>query len=92
MEPGVFGIFRPVLLVPERIADHLTPAQLRAILAHNAESPARSRHPEGLSHSDHMRVDFDRRTVEHLEGHEERLLSRAASRNCKKVLSSDEGE
>ncbi|HEV8612488.1 MAG TPA: M56 and DUF3738 domain-containing protein, partial [Gemmatimonadales bacterium] len=32
--PGVFGVFRPVLLLPEGIADRLTPAQLKAILAH----------------------------------------------------------
>jgi len=34
MEPGVFGIFRPVILLPEGIADDLTPEQLEAILAH----------------------------------------------------------
>ncbi|HLJ45602.1 MAG TPA: M56 family metallopeptidase [Bryobacteraceae bacterium] len=34
IEPGVFGIARPVLLLPEGIADRLTPAQFRAILAH----------------------------------------------------------
>ena len=34
LEPGVFGIFRPVLMVPEGIADYLTPPQLEAILAH----------------------------------------------------------
>ena len=33
-EPGVFGIFRPVLLLPEGIADRLTPAQLQVIIAH----------------------------------------------------------
>ena len=33
-EPGVFGILRPVLLLPEGITDRLTPAQLEAILAH----------------------------------------------------------
>ncbi len=33
-EPGVYGIFRPVLLLPFGIADQLTPAQLQAILAH----------------------------------------------------------
>jgi bla regulator protein BlaR1 len=36
MEPGVIGIFRPVLLLPERIWEDLTPRQLRAILAHEA--------------------------------------------------------
>jgi uncharacterized protein (TIGR03435 family) len=34
LEPGVFGIFRPVLLLPEGITDHLAPAHLKAILAH----------------------------------------------------------
>lgn len=33
-EPGVFGVFRPVLLLPEGITEKLTPAQLEAILAH----------------------------------------------------------
>ncbi|HXX45742.1 MAG TPA: M56 family metallopeptidase [Candidatus Acidoferrales bacterium] len=33
-EPCVFGIFRPVLLLPEAIIDRLTPIQLDAILAH----------------------------------------------------------
>jgi bla regulator protein blaR1 len=33
-EPGVFGIFSPVLLVPEGIAGRLTREQLDAILAH----------------------------------------------------------
>ena len=36
IEPGVFGIFRPVLLVPEGLADHLTPEQLDAVLAHES--------------------------------------------------------
>jgi bla regulator protein blaR1 len=34
VEPGVFGIRKPVLLLPEGIADRLTPAQLNAVLAH----------------------------------------------------------
>jgi len=34
MEPGVLGIFRPVLLLPEGILDRLTTPQLRSILAH----------------------------------------------------------
>ncbi len=34
VEPGVFGIFRPVLLLPEGISDRLSSAQLDAILAH----------------------------------------------------------
>jgi uncharacterized protein (TIGR03435 family) len=34
LEPGVFGIFRPVLLLPQGIDDRLSPAQLNAIIAH----------------------------------------------------------
>ncbi len=33
-EPGVFGVLRPVLLLPEGIAERLMPEQLKAILAH----------------------------------------------------------
>ncbi|HEV2400092.1 MAG TPA: M56 family metallopeptidase [Candidatus Sulfotelmatobacter sp.] len=34
LEPGIFGIARPVLLWPEAISKHLDDAQLEAILAH----------------------------------------------------------
>jgi bla regulator protein BlaR1 len=34
LEPGVFGIFRPVLLLPKGIAGRLTQVQLEAIIAH----------------------------------------------------------
>jgi len=34
LEPGVFGILRPVLSVPQGMADHLDDAQLKAIFAH----------------------------------------------------------
>ncbi len=34
VEPGVFGVWRPVLLLPEGIMSHLTPEQLDAILVH----------------------------------------------------------
>jgi uncharacterized protein (TIGR03435 family) len=33
-EPGVVGIRRPRLLLPEGIVEHLTPAQLRSLIAH----------------------------------------------------------
>jgi bla regulator protein blaR1 len=36
IEPGVFGIFRPMLLMPEGLADHLTKEQLNAVLAHES--------------------------------------------------------
>jgi bla regulator protein BlaR1 len=34
LEPGVFGVLRPVLLLPDGIGERLTPNQLQAILAH----------------------------------------------------------
>jgi bla regulator protein BlaR1 len=34
IEPGVFGVFRPVLLLPTDIAVRLSPAQLQAVVAH----------------------------------------------------------
>lgn len=34
MEPGVFGIFRPILLLPEGIFDQLNPEQMKSIIAH----------------------------------------------------------
>ena len=34
LEPGVFGILKPVLILPAGIADRLTPAQFEAVLAH----------------------------------------------------------
>jgi uncharacterized protein (TIGR03435 family) len=34
LEPGVFGLFRQVLLLPAGIVDYLPPAQLDAVLAH----------------------------------------------------------
>ena len=33
-EPGVFGVRRPILLLPAGITDRLTPPQLKAIVAH----------------------------------------------------------
>jgi len=34
VEPGVFGVFRPVLLVPKGIEDRLTAGQFEAVLTH----------------------------------------------------------
>jgi beta-lactamase regulating signal transducer with metallopeptidase domain len=34
LEPGVVGLWRPVLLVPAGIEQHLAPQQLKAVLAH----------------------------------------------------------
>jgi bla regulator protein BlaR1 len=54
LEPGVFGIFRPVLLVPEGIADRLTPEQWRAILAHEL---CHVRRRDNLTAAVHMAVE-----------------------------------
>src|SRR5262249_36847611 len=34
IEPGVFGIFRPVLVLPKGLFERLTPAHLDAVIAH----------------------------------------------------------
>ena len=34
LEPGVFGVFRPVVLLPEGILDRLTGTQLNGVIAH----------------------------------------------------------
>jgi bla regulator protein BlaR1 len=34
VEPGILGVFRPVLLIPETLMDSLTPTQWRAVLEH----------------------------------------------------------
>jgi uncharacterized protein (TIGR03435 family) len=34
LEPGVFGVFRPVLLLPKGIFEHLTPEQWKTVVAH----------------------------------------------------------
>lgn len=36
MEPGVFGVVRPILLLPEKLRAELTPEQFDAILAHES--------------------------------------------------------
>jgi bla regulator protein BlaR1 len=54
MEPGVFGIFRPVLLLPEGIAERLTPAQLEAIVAHEL---CHVRRRDNLTAAIHMVVE-----------------------------------
>jgi bla regulator protein blaR1 len=53
MEPGVFGLFRPVLLLPEGITERLTPAQLDAIIAHELCHVARR---DNLAAALHMLV------------------------------------
>jgi len=53
-EPGVFGIVRPILLLPEGIAACLTAPELRAILAHEQ---CHARRHDNLSTALHMAVE-----------------------------------
>ncbi|HXU21195.1 MAG TPA: M56 family metallopeptidase [Verrucomicrobiae bacterium] len=55
IEPGVFGIFRPVLLLPEGIESRLTPTQLDAIVAHEM---AHVRRHDNLTAAIHMLVEI----------------------------------
>jgi bla regulator protein blaR1 len=54
LEPGVFGVFRPVLLLPEGISERLTPAQLQAVIAHEL---CHVRHRDNLIAATHMFVE-----------------------------------
>jgi len=54
IEPGIFGIFRPVLLLPRGIDNRLTPAQLDAIIAHEM---CHVRRRDNLTASIHMVVE-----------------------------------
>ena len=52
-EPGVFGIFRPVMLLPEGIADRLDDTQLEAIFAHEL---CHARSHDNLAAAFHMAI------------------------------------
>jgi len=54
LEPGVFGIFRPVLLLPEKIVNRLSAPQLRSILAHEM---CHVRRRDNLTAAIHMVVE-----------------------------------
>ena len=54
IEPGVFGLFRPVLLFPDGIADHLTSTELNAIFAHEL---CHVRRRDNLTAAVHMLVE-----------------------------------
>jgi uncharacterized protein (TIGR03435 family) len=54
LEPGVVGLWRPVLLVPEGLLDQLTPAQVDALLAHER---SHVRHRDNLIAAVHMAVE-----------------------------------
>jgi bla regulator protein blaR1 len=54
LEPGIFGIFRPVLLWPATISEHLQDPHLRAILAHEVSHVRRR---DNLAAALHMAVE-----------------------------------
>ncbi len=54
LEPGVTGLFRPTLLLPAGITDHLTPRQLEAVLAHELSHVRRR---DNLTAAVHMLVE-----------------------------------
>jgi bla regulator protein BlaR1 len=54
LEPGVFGVFRPFLLLPEGLSEHLNQAQFEAIVAHEL---CHVRRRDNLSSAIHMVVE-----------------------------------
>ena len=54
LEPGVFGVFRPFLLLPDGLREHLTPEQFEAIVAHELCHVQRR---DNLSSAIHMVVE-----------------------------------
>jgi bla regulator protein BlaR1 len=54
LEPGVFGIVRPVLLLPEGIMDRLTTAQMNALFTHEL---CHVRRRDNLTYALHMAVE-----------------------------------
>jgi len=54
LEPGVFGIWKPVLLLPEGIQKRLTPAQLEAVVEHEL---CHVRRQDNLTGAIHMVVE-----------------------------------
>jgi len=54
LEPGVFGIFNPVLLLPDGIAGRLNPEQLKAVIAHEL---CHVRRRDNLTAAIHMVVE-----------------------------------
>ena len=54
LEPGVVGLFRPILLLPAGIAERLQPPQLEAVLAHEL---CHVRRRDNLTSAIHMIVE-----------------------------------
>jgi bla regulator protein BlaR1 len=54
MEPGIFGILNPVLILPAGISERLTPAQLNSVIAHEL---CHVRRKDNLTAAIHMLVE-----------------------------------
>jgi bla regulator protein BlaR1 len=54
MEPGIVGVWRPMLLVPDGLLDQLTAAQMEALFAHER---SHVRHRDNLMAAVHMAVE-----------------------------------
>ncbi len=54
MEPGIFGVLNPTLLLPNGIIDHLNPAQLQAVIDHEL---CHVRRRDNLTAAIHMAVE-----------------------------------
>ena len=54
IEPGVFGVWRPILLLPDGLTDHLTPGEMDAVLAHEL---CHIRRRDNLAAAVHMAVE-----------------------------------
>ena len=54
LEPGVFGVFRPILILPEGIAEQLTTVQFEAVLEHEL---CHARRRDNLAAAVHMLVE-----------------------------------
>ena len=54
LEPGVFGVFRPVLVLPVGIGDRLSAEQIDAVIAHEM---CHVRHRDNLAAAVHMLVE-----------------------------------
>ncbi len=53
-EPGVFGIWKPTLILPEGLPEHLSPSQINAIIAHEL---CHVRRRDNLARALHMLVE-----------------------------------
>ena len=54
LEPGVVGLWRPTLLLPAGLEHHLTPSQLRAVIAHEM---SHSQRRDNITAAVHMLVE-----------------------------------